>query len=99
MEDQFKGTYSAIGSLKERLILNASGSIVSMGLSENILVYNEKKQLSQALERRVAITTFQIYSWKFYRLPNFNMVFQLMLIQFFKSELFLCSLEVADVIN
>lgn len=53
MEDQFKGTYSAIGSLKERLILNASGSIVSMGLSEKILVYNEKKQLSQALERPI----------------------------------------------
>ena len=53
VEDQFKGTYSDIGSLKERLILNASGSIVSMGLSENILVYNEKKQLSQALERPI----------------------------------------------
>ena len=53
VEDQFKGTYSDIGSLKERLILNASGSIVSKGLSENILVYNEKKQPSQALERPI----------------------------------------------
>ena len=53
VEDQFKVTYSAIGSLKERLILNASGSIVSMGFSVNSLVDDEKKQLSQALERPI----------------------------------------------
>ena len=49
----------------------------------------------------VAITTSEIYGLKNYSLPNnyFNMLFQLKLTKFFKSELFLCLLKVDYVIN
>ena len=46
----------------------------------------------------IAITTFEIWL-KVYRSPNFNMLFQLMLTKFFKSELFLYLPKVGHVIN
>ena len=40
------------------------------------------------------------YVWlKIYRLPNFNILFQLMLTRFFKSKLFSCLPKVDHVIN
>ena len=46
----------------------------------------------------VAITTFEILHkrLKIYRLPNFNMLFQLVLTKFFKSKLFSCLLKLKN---
>ena len=49
----------------------------------------------------VAISTFEIFhKWlKIYRLPNFNMLFQLVLTKFFKSKLSSCLLKVDHMIK
>ena len=49
----------------------------------------------------VAISTFEIFhKWlKIYRLPNFNMLFQLLLTKFFKSKLSSCLLKVDHMIK
>ena len=46
----------------------------------------------------VAITTFEILHkrLKIYRLPNFNMLFHLVLTKFFKSKLFSCLLKLKN---
>ena len=50
------------------------------------------------LSASVAIATFEIYGWKC-MLPNFNMLFQLVLTKFFKIELFSCLPKVGHVIK
>ena len=50
------------------------------------------------LSAAVAIATFEIRQ-KILRLPNFNMLFQLVLTKFFKSELFSCLPKVDHVIK
>ena len=46
----------------------------------------------------IAIATWDM-RLKIYMLPNFNMLFQLVLTNFFKSELFSCLPKVDHVIN
>ena len=50
------------------------------------------------LSAAVANATFEIRQ-KILRLPNFNMLFQLVLTKFFKSELFSCLAKVGHVIK
>ena len=52
------------------------------------------------LSAAVAIATFEFnIRLKILRLPNFNMLFQVMLTEFFKSELFSCLPKVDHVIK
>ena len=60
------------------------------------LFFSYKRLLSAA----VAIATFEFnIRLKILRLPNFNMLFQVMLTEFFKSELFSCLPKVDHVIK
>ena len=56
--------------------------------------------IQMLLSAAVAIATFEFnIRLKILRLPNFNMLFQVMLTEFFKSELFSCLPKVDHVIK
>ena len=56
--------------------------------------------IQMLLSVAVAIATFEFnIRLKILRLPNFNMLFQVMLTEFFKSELFSCLPKVDHVIK